>query len=206
VTDSDAFHDLKYSMAELFREVADCLSGQAIPELSRVQELDRPLRDLEKTAPPWLRFGEWEGVGGEGMTVPQRRMVALLKDKALLGECVRETGDARIILRNTDAQQHPHPPAALHRPMFAQALACQPEPLVSPHSASFTACISASRRHIQVMRSILHSCPSAPYHWWFFLFQAFTGAVIQAAVLLRCPRTILANEREGVFPGRFQGF
>jgi hypothetical protein len=77
-------------MAELFREVADCLSGQAIPEVGRVHALDRRLRDLEKTAPRWLRFGEWDEVGGEGVTIPQRHMVALLKDKALLGEWARE--------------------------------------------------------------------------------------------------------------------
>jgi hypothetical protein len=48
-TDTDAFHDLKYSKAELFRKVADCLSGQTIPDVGRVKELDGQLRQLKKT-------------------------------------------------------------------------------------------------------------------------------------------------------------
>ncbi|RXK39802.1 hypothetical protein M231_02995 [Tremella mesenterica] len=109
------------------------------------------------------------GLGDEDKEkrVPQVHMAALLLHKALL---------------------------ALHRPWFFQAIAAGSEPLRSPYAASFQACISSARRHTQIMGSCLRRCPGAAYSWWFFLFHAYTSAIVQAAVLLRLPNSIMADE------------
>lgn len=95
----EAFHVIKYSMAETFGKVADCLSGLDAPDTKTIHDLDTELRALENSAWPWLKFGEWQTLPTEGDTTPQRHMIALLKDKALLGGywvCLLREG------RNTD--------------------------------------------------------------------------------------------------------
>jgi hypothetical protein len=83
----EAFHVIKYSMAETFGKVADCLSSSHAPDTKTIHDLDTELRALENSAWPWLKFGEWQTLPTEGDTTPQRHMIALLKDKALLGGC-----------------------------------------------------------------------------------------------------------------------
>ncbi len=161
----DAFHNLKYAMAEVFGRVADCLCSSQLPSQQTVNALDRELRDLENNAPPWLKFGEWATFPGEKKTIPQRHMVALLKDKALLGKLVQNSHTETLCLSlfvSSGIIANDITTSALHRPFFAKALKNLPEPLSGSYAASFIACISAARRHTLVMQSILDACKFEP--------------------------------------------
>jgi hypothetical protein len=60
----------------------------------------------------------------------------------------------------------------LHRPWFAKVLReGNSEPLLSPNATSFTACITSSRRHTRIMKSILQYAPTIAHTWWFFAFH-----------------------------------
>jgi hypothetical protein len=60
----------------------------------------------------------------------------------------------------------------LHRPWFAKILReANSEPLLSPNATSFTACITSSRRHTRIMKSILQYAPTLAHTWWFFAFH-----------------------------------
>jgi hypothetical protein len=50
------------------------------------------------------------------------------------------------------------------------------------------------------------SGPKAAYNWWFFSFHAFTGAVIQATVLLYSPGSIMKDDVRSSFASSIRIF
>lgn len=166
-TSSDVFHSLKYDLGLLFGKVADLLAPSELPAYHEILRLDGELKAREAKAPAWLRLNSPGPSHPDATTVPQKHMVSLLLHKALL---------------------------ALHRPYFAKAILYGDEPMLSTHAASFNACIISARKHNLIMRSLLIECPKAAYRWWFFLFHTFTAAIIQASVLLRAPKCMLADD------------
>jgi hypothetical protein len=50
------------------------------------------------------------------------------------------------------------------------------------------------------------SGPKAAYNWWFFSFHAFTGAVIQATVLLYSPGSIMKDDVRSSFESSIRIF
>ncbi|ORY28183.1 fungal-specific transcription factor domain-domain-containing protein [Naematelia encephala] len=182
VTD-DAFHSLKYQLATRFSKVADCLAAPELPSYDVVMRLDGELRSVEAGAPQWLKWREYEAMAEatdeetKMRRIPQQHQAALLLHKALL---------------------------ALHRPWFSKAITSGSEPLLTQYAASFSACISSARKHTQIMASILRQSPEAAYSWWFFLFHAYTAAVIQATALLRFPTGMMADDIRNDFETSFR--
>lgn len=83
--DVTTFHAIKYSMGELFTEIANVLTLSDLPPYDVVLSLDKRVRAIEAAAPSWLRWGDRDITTGDDRITLQKHMLALLKDKALLG-------------------------------------------------------------------------------------------------------------------------
>ena len=123
----------------IFGEIADELSTGATIE--QVQSLDRKIRASELATPAYLQHGRTSSNMASVNSLSehdrvhirsQQHMLSLLHHKALL---------------------------FMHRPFFARAMSASDDPMSSPHSSSFIACITSARKHSHLLDSILSINP-----------------------------------------------
>ncbi len=184
----ETFHAIKYQLGPLYAKINQLLSKDEAPAIAQVMAIDAEIRAFMVQVPSWLLLDEdhassqrshersanastslspdLTGVQGPHHILPQKHMLSLLFHKAIL---------------------------FLHRPFFCKATHNGNEPLLSPYASSFAAAVGSARQHTMLFKSALATCPSA-LQWWFFIFHLYTAAVLQAQVLLRCPRSMLATE------------
>lgn len=184
----EVFHAIKYQLGPLYAKINLLHCKEETPSVLHVMSIDAEIRSFMRNIPSWLRLDEESPPSGQAVTkdasssslpgphqisqadcdhiLPQKHMLSLLFHKAIL---------------------------FLHRPFFCKATKNTNEPLLSPYASSFAAAIGSARQHTMLFSSAMDSCPSA-LKWWFFIFHLYTAAVLQAQVLLRCPRSMLATE------------
>ncbi len=189
----EVFHALKYALGPLYAKINLLHCKEDSPTMAHIMSIDAEVRAFLQKVPSWLLLGQdQENVASHGGAaaafdadrrqsptppsvwqhiLPQKHMLSLLIHKAIL---------------------------FLHRPFFSEATRKTSEPLLSPYSSSFAAAIGSARQHTLLFKSATESCPSA-LKWWFFIFHLYTAAVVQAQVLLRCPRSMLATEVQSDF-------
>lgn len=191
--DPDAvWHGYKYRLAHTFFLVADCLASAELPDYSVVMALDKELREVEQSAPSWLRWNE-----------------AALNDPS-----ARSSHTPRQITQQHAAVLFCHKALlALHRPWFFKSVMAGTEPLLGPHAPSFTASVNSARKHTRLMASLLRHNPNAAHKWWFFICErdwlpliqvhAYTAAVIQYTVLRRVPTCMVADDVRSDFQSSY---
>ncbi|KAL1407402.1 hypothetical protein Q8F55_006834 [Vanrija albida] len=180
VTPSEGvFHAFKYRLAQSFFRIADYLGSSELPDYSVVVTLDSELRRVEAQAPNWLKWSDFYDPATMKLSptyITQQHSATMFYHKGLL---------------------------VLHRPWFFKAVQGGSEPLLGPYAASFTTCVTSARKHTRLMASLLRCCPQAAYGWWYFIFHAFTAAIIQYTVLRRVPQSMMADEVRADFDASF---
>jgi Fungal specific transcription factor domain len=169
VPSTSTFHSIKQDMSDLFSYISIALGGPELPAYDVVLDLDRRCRNFETEAPPFLRFDDrtdpFEGLE----QYPERLQLVAQKQSVLdglLGRRVLTLCCSMLSLLVNKALLF------LHRPWFAKILReGNSEPLLSPNAASFTVCITSSRSHTRIMKSILQYAPTMAHTWWFFAFH-----------------------------------
>ncbi|BEJ00626.1 hypothetical protein CcaverHIS631_0504830 [Cutaneotrichosporon cavernicola] len=166
------FHVFKYRLGQAFVHIADYLANSELPDYSTVMRIDAELRRVEAGAPAWLKWSDFGEDGSESNKLNtkhfiQQHSATMFFNKGLL---------------------------MLHRPSFFKAVSAGTEPLLGQYAASFTTCVTSARKHTRLIASLLKKCPQAAYGWWYWVFHAYTAAVIQHTVLRRVPESMMADD------------
>lgn len=90
--DDALFHNYKWRQVQLFFRVTDCLASAELPDYGVVMALDKQLRDVDQSAPIWLRWDDRPFNDPPSLDrllsarqIAQQAAAAIFVHKALLG-------------------------------------------------------------------------------------------------------------------------
>lgn len=170
--DESGFHCKAYALTRIWSRINDRQIRIAPSSYTEVIAIDDRLKDYERDLPSHLQFGATTSL--LDLTDPNRKRLTFRRNMLLM-----YLTEARI---------------ALHRGWFVRALKEYPaEPLESPQSRSYLACLEACRELIGLVRSMLSLHDQQIDKRWHFFFHLFSACACLAAGVIRAPRSSLAQ-------------
>lgn len=170
--DDTGFHCKAYLLTRIWSRINDRQIRISPSSYTDVIAIDDSLKQFERDLPAHLNFGVTPSL--LDLTDPKRKRLAFRRNM--------------LLLYLTEARM------ALHRGWYVRAIKEYPnEPLESPQSRSYLACLEACRTLIGLVRSMFSLHDQQINKRWHFFFHLFSACACLAACVIRAPRSNLAQ-------------